>query len=89
MFYRGYSEVGEYCGRFFGRSPMFMHSPWGILFGILGIILVVVLTVVIVKAASKNKRVESDENIKLLESKYAAGEIDEKEYLRKRKILKK
>jgi len=89
MFYKGFSQVGEYCGRFLGRTPMFMHSPWGILFGILGIILVVVLTVVIVKAVSKNKAVESDEIIKLLESKYAAGEIDEEEYLRKRKILKK
>ncbi len=28
MFYRGYSQVGEFCGRLFGRSPMLYHSPW-------------------------------------------------------------
>ena len=89
MIYRGYSHFGEYCGRLFGRSEMFYHNPWGIILGVLGVVLAVVVTVLIVKAVGKNKKSENDEMLDLLKSRYAAGEIDEEEYLRKKKILKK
>ena len=89
MFYRSFSRIGDYCGTFFGRSTLFYHNPWGIVLGVLGVLLLVVLTVAIVKALMVKKDGESDEMLELLKSRYAAGEIDEEEYFRKRKILKK
>lgn len=89
MFYRGFSEAGEYCERAFNHSSMYSHSPWGMLFGAVGLILLIVVTVIIVKALGKHKSNDSDDLIELLKSKYASGEIDEEEYLRKRKLLKK
>ena len=82
MFGRGWDHVGNYCSGL-------MMNPWGILIGVLAVIAVVVLVVVLVKAPKNRGSAETDEAIELLNTKYAAGEITEEEYLRKKKILSK
>jgi uncharacterized membrane protein len=88
MFYRGLNQVGEYCGRLVGRSSYFYHSPWTFLIWVLVAVIVVVLAVIVIKAVSK-KNGGNDDLMEMLKSKYISGEIDEEEYLLKKKMLKK
>ncbi len=90
MFYRGIGHVGDYCGRIFGHSSYYMRSPWiSFVVGALVIALLVALVVVIVKALGKKKTSARDDLLEILKAKYVAGEIDEEEFLRKKKTLGK
>ncbi len=90
MFYRGMGQIGDYCGRIFGHRSYMFNSPWvSLIVGALVVVLVVVLAVALFKTLNKKKNSTNDDLLELLKSKYVAGEIDEEEYLRKKKLINK
>jgi putative membrane protein len=90
MFYgRGLMYGGGFAGcDFLGRGYA-AHGYYGGPYIFIGVALIAVILVValIVRAAGKKKRA-SNEAIELLKIKFAEGQITEKEFLKKKAVLK-
>ncbi|HVS58605.1 MAG TPA: SHOCT domain-containing protein [Candidatus Saccharimonadales bacterium] len=69
------------------------NSPWGWLFGLLMMVLFVLVAVLVLRYLARewhkgNDGKSGETAMDILQKRYAAGEIDKKEYDEKRKDLK-
>lgn len=81
-------SIGNYCG----WGTLYGHGPW--IFGwILPLIfwgLIIYLIITIVRSMFfRNTRADNDHALTILRNRFAAGEIDEKEYLSQKAVLSK
>jgi len=77
-------NFGAYCNSLFGFSRF---SYGGIIMGILGLILIGVIVFLLLKSRRGEFSTGVDSPLELLQKKYVNGEIDQEEYLEKKKIL--
>jgi len=78
--------MGNYCG--WGTS--YGHGPWlmGWVFPLLFWAIIIYVIVSIVRTLfAKRTRFDNDSALEILRNRFAAGEIDEKEYLSQKAVL--
>lgn len=77
--------------RFLDRFPFMRGNGFGLwdVMMIIGIILVVVAMVMFFRNSKSSPRDKEEDALKILNERYARGDISEEEYLRKKEHLKK
>ena len=83
-------NVQDWGNAFCGFGPSFGHGPWftGWLFPILFWLLITYLVVVIIKSLFSWKSEKTDDAaLKVLRTKFAAGEINDQEYSARKAVL--
>ena len=83
------TNVSEWGNSFCGMGPAFGHGPWfmGWLFPLLFWGLIAYLAFSIIKSLSSTRSTQSDSALDILRDRFAAGEINEKEYNAQKAIL--